>query len=431
MAFGAILLIGTIRFVAKGWVNEFYVKPKFHFPFYGFEWVHPLPPAGMHFVFACMILTSAFIIAGLFYRLSVAAFLFCFTYVELIDKSYYLNHYYFVSLFTFLLLFAPAHRYFSLDIRRRPSLRTEKVPSWTILMFQAQLCLVYFFAGLSKLTPDWMLDAMPLRIWLPANTGIPVLGPLLGQAWIAYVFSWCGALFDLSIGPLLWWKPSRKAAYGVVILFHLVTALLFKIGMFPYIMIAATVIFFSEDWHRRLLRALGDRAPLKAAAVLQHAEVPAIPRQRNSPAIRILCIFFLLQILVPMRFLLYPGHLFWTEEGYRFSWRVMLMEKSGTDFFYVKDPATGRRGEIINSRYLTPFQERQMATQPDMILQYAHFLRDVYRRQGIADPVVTVQSYVTLNGSGSRLFIDSTVDLAQQTENFSHKTWILPFIKQP
>jgi hypothetical protein len=429
IAFGAILLISTIRFLAKGWVREFYIAPSFHFPFYGFEWVRPLSAAGMYFVFGIMLLSSLFVLLGLFYRVSVTAFLISFSYVELLDKTFYLNHYYFVSVFTFLLLLAPAHRYFSLDVMRKPSIRTERVPAWTIYMFQAQVCLVYFYAGLSKLTPDWMMEAMPLRIWLPANTGIPLIGPLLGQLWVSYLFSWVGALFDLSVGPLLLWKPSRRVTYLVVVLFHLMTALLFKIGMFPYIMIAATVIFFSEGWHRRVLRAFGDRRPLLSAVT---AELSAV----NAWA---LGIFFLLQILIPLRYLLYPGRLFWTEEGYRFSWRVMLMEKSGTDFFYVKDPVTGRRGEIITSRYLTPLQERQMATQPDMILQYAHYLHDLYRQKWAAgpmpgtgavhDPVVTVESYVTLNGSGSRLYIDSTVDLAKQSENFYHKTWILPFTK--
>ncbi|MES1160755.1 MAG: HTTM domain-containing protein, partial [Bacteroidota bacterium] len=127
------------------------------------------------------------------------------------------------------------------------------------------------------------------------------------------------------------------------------------------------------------------------------------------------------------RFLLYPGSLYWTEEGYRFSWRVMLMEKSGTSFFYVKDPVTGRRGEVNNAKFLTPLQERMMATQPDMILQYAHYLHTVYTNKGVKDPIITVEDYVTLNGSGSRLYIDSTIDLARQQETFRPTTWILPF----
>jgi hypothetical protein len=387
IAFGAVLLYSTLRFLAKGWVAEFYIRPRFHFGFYGFEWVRPLPAAGMYLVFGVMALAALFIALGFLYRAAVAVFLLCFVYVELLDKTYYLNHYYFVSLFVFLLLLVPANRYWSVDAWLRPAIRVTRVPIWTLDMLRLQLLLVYLFAGLSKLTADWLFHAEPLRIWLPAQ-GLPV--------WSAYVFSWCGMLFDLTIGFLLWWRRTRVAAYVLVVLFHLVTAMLFKIGVFPWVMIAATLVFF--EW----------RAP--EGGVWRPARMPRV----------LLGVYFGLQVLLPLRFLFYPGRLLWTEQGYRFSWRVMLMEKSGTAFFYVHDGA--RRGEVDNSKFLTSMQERQMATQPDMILQYAHHLSQVYDGKP-----VTVESYVTLNGSGSRLYIDSTVDLAGERESLLPKKWILSF----
>src|ERR1700733_4569973 len=112
MAFGLIMLISTMRFLAKGWVREFYIAPKFYFPFYGFDWVRPLPAIGMYLVFALMALTAFFILIGFLYRISISLFFICFVYTELIDKTYYLNHYYLVTVFSFLLLLVPAHRYF-------------------------------------------------------------------------------------------------------------------------------------------------------------------------------------------------------------------------------------------------------------------------------------------------------------------------------
>ena len=404
IAFGAILFISTIRFILKGWIASFYVEPVFHFTFYGFGWVRPFPATGMYMVFGLMALSSLFIALGLFYRWAVTLFLLCFTYVELLDKTYYLNHYYFVTSFTFLLLLVPANRYWSFDVRRRPQKKITVVPAWTIQIFQAQLLLVYLFAGLSKLTSDWLFHAMPLRIWLRANSGIP----LMDKVWVAYVFSWFGAIFDLTIGFFLLYRKTRPAAYIVVVLFHLATAWLFKIGMFPYIMIAATLIFF----------------PLKTA---EEKLVWRLNGWKRKGVGIVLSLYFAMQLLLPLRFLLYPGNLLWTEQGYRFSWRVMLMEKSGTSYFYVKDPVTGRKGEVNNHEFLTAFQERQMATQPDMILQYAHYLGVFYQQRGIANPEITVESYVTLNGSGTRLYIDSTVNLASQPDNLLPKTWILPF----
>jgi Vitamin K-dependent gamma-carboxylase len=383
IAFGLVMFIGTLRFMAKGWVDEFYVQPHFHFPFFGLEWLRPLPAVGMYTVFVLMLLASLGLTLSRFYRLSAALFFLCFVYVELLDKSFYLNHYYLVSLISFLLILVPADR-----------------RGANIIKFQ--ICIVYFFAGISKLTHAWMIDALPLKIWLPAFGGI------FKQVWIAYAFSWFGAFFDCTIWIFLLLPRTRIIAYIVVIIFHLTTALLFKIGMFPYIMIAITLVFFSFE-------------PIKKPAPLTR---PAT----TSKALQIfLAFYFLLQLTLPLRYLCYPGNLCWTEQGFRFSWRVMLMEKGGTAFFYLKDARSGRRWEVENPRFLTPLQERQMSTQPDMILQFAHHLHDTYQKKGIADPVITVEDYVTLNGAGSRLYIDSTVDLAKQRDNFLPKKWILPY----
>lgn len=426
IAFGLVMLVSTLRFIAKGWIEEFYISPAFHFTFYGFAWVKPLGAYGMYALFALMALSALCIMLGLLYRFASVAFFLSFTYVELIDKATYLNHYYFVSIFAFLLMLVPANRYFSLDVWRKPEIKVIQVPSWCLTIFRLQLVMVYFFAGLSKINYDWLIAAMPLRIWLPAQSGLWLFGPLLTKVWLAYVFSWFGAIFDLLIGFFLLSPRYRNVAYAFVILFHLLTGWFFKIGMFPYIMIAVTLVFFPAQVHLRIINGIKKALRIKSAK--EEERTYQTGRIYLSILSGVLAVYFLLQLLIPLRYLLYPGKLFWTEEGYRFSWRVMLMEKGGTAFFHVKDPETGRSAEIVNSEYLTPLQETMMATQPDMILEYAHFLADVYRNKGIKNPAVTVDSYVTLNGSGSSLYIDSAVDLAQEQESFfSHSKWIRPF----
>ena len=125
--------------------------------------------------------------------------------------------------------------------------------------------------------------------------------------------------------------------------------------------------------------------------------------------------------------MLYPGKLFWTEQGYRFSWRVMLMEKNAWTTFVVKDK-TGKIAEVRNRIYLTPQQEKQMSTQPDMILQFAHFLAKEYEtKYGFVNPEVYADSYAALNGHPSRPFINNKIDLAKEDINFAPKKWILPF----
>ena len=162
VAFGSIMLISTIRFILKGWISAFYIKPKFHFTFYGFDWVKPLSETGMYALFALLVIAAIMVTIGLFYRAAILAFFLFFTYVELIDKTTYLNHYYFISVMAFLMILVPANRFFSVDVWRKPRLAVSHVPGWTSSIFKLQLLLVYFFAGVSKLNYDWLMDAMPL-----------------------------------------------------------------------------------------------------------------------------------------------------------------------------------------------------------------------------------------------------------------------------
>lgn len=428
VAFGAVMLVSTIRFIGKGWVNSFYIQPKFHFTFFGFNWVEAPDATGMYLLFALMALAALLIAIGLWYRLAAVAFFITFTYIELIDKTTYLNHYYLVSIISFLLILVPANRYFSVDVWLRPRLKVNTVPGWCVNIFRLQLVLVYFFAGVAKLNHDWMINAMPLRIWLPASSQLWLIGPLLSKLWMAYAFSWIGALFDLLIGFLLLSKRYRGWAYLLVFIFHLVTGWFFKIGMFPYIMMVLTLVFFNGNTNQRIIGWLSRLLPAHKVNDAQETTLYQTKPLITKVIGAVLVVHFLLQLMIPFRYLLYPGKLYWTEEGYRFSWRVMLMEKGGTVFFHVKDPATGKSAEVVNSRYLNYFQETQMATQPDMILQFAHFLASEYAKKGIKAPVVTAESYVTLNGSGSQLYIDTTINLAKEQETlFGHNRWIHPF----
>ena len=422
--FGLVMLVSIIRFAAKGWIREFYVLPEFHFTYYGFDWVKPLPEAGMYAVFFAMGLSALFIALGFLYRWATVAFFVLFTYVELIDKTYYLNHYYFISIVGFLLIWLPANRAVSLDARLNPALASWQVPAWTVNILKLQLGIVYFYAGLAKINPDWLLEALPLKIWLPAKAHLPVIGEWFSQLWVAYAFSWAGMLYDLCIPFLLLKSKTRPYAYLAVVFFHVMTRLLFPIGMFPFIMIGLTLIFFSESFHEKLLKY-----PAKwLGQPVRDGLRPVVwrPSWAKLTAI-VLSVHFALQLILPFRYALYPGDLFWTEQGYRFSWRVMLMEKAGSCTFFIKDKGADTPAMVDTCEHLTYLQQRMMATQPDMILQYAHFLKEKYRVEGQPEPEVYAESLVTLQGKRSRLLIDPQVNLAEISHSLKHKNWILPF----
>lgn len=421
VAFGSVMLFSIIRFAANGWIYTQYIQPQYYFTF--FDWVTPLGAQGMYGLFCIMGVTAACIMLGAFYRLSTIIFFLSFTYVELIDKSNYLNHYYFISIVSFLLIWMPAHKAISVDAWRNPKLRSFKVPAWSIDILRWQLGLVYFYAGLAKLNADWLLKAMPLKIWLPSKASMPLIGWLFDYRWVAYFFSWFGAFYDLTIPFFLSWKRVRLWAYITVIAFHVMTALLFQIGMFPFIMIGCTLIFFPDEFHIRLWEKMGRKLSFLSFPKVSHARYEEMPQWIPT----LIAFYLLIQILVPWRFMLYPGHLFWTEQGYRLSWRVMLMEKAGYITFLVKESGRSDSMEVHPSEYLTPIQEKMMSTQPDMILQFAHYLAEQLKSQGLSNPEVYAQSFVGLNGRSSRKFIDDQVNLASVPGGWQHKWWILPF----
>lgn len=427
IAFGVLMFASIIRFIAKGWVYSMYIKPKLFFPYYGFEWVKPLGETGMYAVFLMMLLASLFIILGLFYRFSITLFFFLFTYVELIDKTNYLNHYYFISVMSMLMIFLPSHRYFSVDAWRHKHIRVDFIPNYFILIIKFQVFIVYFFAGVAKLNADWLLHAMPLKIWLPAHSEMPIIGALLTKEWVAYFFSWFGCIYDLAIPFLLFIPRFVKPAYFFVIVFHLATSLFFNIGMFPYVMICLTTIFFTENFHIQLINRLRKifRLALPLTEVINYAPNKIFVKGLYC----LMTIHFCVQLILPFRYLLYKGDLFWTEQGYRFSWRVMLMEKAGTAFFYIRDKTTGKEIEINNSEYLTAMQEKMMATQPDMLIDYAHFLKEDYKRKGFNEPEVLAESYVTINGKASCLIVDKNTVLSNMKDNLKPKEWIIPIDK--
>jgi hypothetical protein len=379
----------------------------------------------MYAVFVLMAVACLAIALGWFYRLFTVVFFLCFTYVELIDISFYLNHYYFVSIVAFLLIWVPANRYFSLDVVRQPELYQKTVSRWCIDIFKIQIAIVYCYAGLAKLNYDWLFRALPLSIWLPAKTSVPLIGPIFQYKITAYLFSWLGMLFDTFIILGLLFKQTRWLAYTAVVIFHTITGILFQIGIFPLVMMLVVTIFFSPAWHERFLSRLASLFR-KSDVVVESTAVRRVS-PHNRWLIPGLSIFLLFQLVFPWRYLAYDGNLFWTEEGYRFSWRVMLMEKAGTATFYVKNGETGKEGSVINHQFLTDHQEKQMAMQPDLILQFAHYLQDHYARQGMPDPEVRAEVWVTLNGRPAQLLIDPETDLTQQQDNWASKDWILPF----
>ncbi len=411
MAFGGLVSVSASRFLAYGWVETLFdTRVRLHY--WGFGWV-PWPGLqGVYALFIALAVLGALVAVGLFYRVAIVLLFVLFAWLQLLDVSTYLNHYYLVTLLAGLLCFLPLHRYWSLDVVRRPSLRSETFPFWYTALLRFQVGTVYFFAGLAKFQSDWLLHGSALHLWLSARTSLPVVGPWLAAPETALFMAWAGFLFDTSVPFLLLWRRTRPIAYLAVVVFHTATRVLFPIGMFPFIMTLSALVFFDSDWPRRWLRSAAPAKPL---------EVPRVSRGVGW-ALGAWCV---VQLALPLRAHLYEGDVSWHEQGMRFSWRVMTREKNGSVTYVVRNEA-GREWHVSPREYLTRVQERELAVQPDLILQLGQRIGAEWNARGDGPVRVTVDTLASLNGRRATPLIDPAVDLMTLTDTFAAKSWILP-----
>ncbi len=418
--FGAIMVDQVFRF----WIHEapYFSHPFFHFPFLPF--VRPLPGNAIYWHLAVIALAALCLCLGLFYRVAGVVFFISYLYFFLLDKTLYNNHYYLTALIALLLIPMGAQRWASLDGWRRPQVATGRVPFWNVFLLRAQFFLVYFFGGVAKLNRDW-LHGEPIRHWLQQLQETSTLASFLGVEKGVWFFCYGGLLFDLTIGFLLCWKKTRPFAVCGVLFFNVTNNWLFHIGVFPYLMIAATVVFLEPDTPRRFFGRL--RSAFGSSA-------PFIPRERSpegrvggSLAVCLISLYLLLQILIPLRHWLFAGDVAWTEEGHYFSWRMKLRHKQGLIRLTLTDPKTNETKDIDLSEDLIPSQIDEMAVKPDLIWQYAQFLKRKLQSEGMERPIIKAETSVTLNFGLPKALIDPNINLAEVDYPwFGHADWILP-----
>jgi hypothetical protein len=425
MLFGTILCVSSARFLWNDWVDRFYVQPTFFFKYWGFEWVRVLSEPWMTGLYAAMTVLAAFVAVGFLYRVSIVALFLVFTYVELTDVTNYLNHYYLVSLLALLMCFLPLHRAFSVDARLSARQVPATVPAWMLYLLRFQVGVVYFYAGIAKLQPDWLIHAQPLGIWLASRTETPLIGSVLTLPAMPYIVSWAGFLNDTLVVPFLLWKKSRPYAFATVFVFHFCTHLLFTIGVFPFLMVSGATLFFEPDWPRRVAAWLGSRGGVPVTRPTARTKPTTVGRW-STPVAWCVVVYCVIQIAMPLRAFAYPGDVLWHEQGMRYSWRVMVREKNGSITYRVRWRDAEREVQVPPSKYLTSHQEREMSGQPDLILQLAHRIADDFRSRGYEDVEVRADALVSLNGRHAAPMIDPEVDLARQPDTLALMSWIEP-----
>ncbi|MGH7126988.1 MAG: HTTM domain-containing protein [Planctomycetaceae bacterium] len=493
IAFGVILLWEVTRFFRYGWIAAKFVEPEMHFTYFGFSWVRPWagteahPALGMQIHFAVLGVLALCIAVGFYYRIVMPLFLVGFAYVFLLEQSEYLNHFYFVILLSGILCVLPAHRVWSVDAWRqeRNPVSSEtpgfwealearnpvfqkipgfSAPAWTLWLLRAQIAVVYFFGGVAKLNSDW-IHGEPMRMFLATRTDFPLLGPYMTEEWMVQVFVWGGLLLDLLIVPFLLWKPTRGWAFVAILSFHVLNNMLFQIGIFPWLMMAATLLFFPPEWVSARPAARGDAPRKRGALRRKRHKAGSGETASRSPVFgttgflvaAALGFYLLVQVVLPLRHFVYPGNVSWTEEGHRFAWHMKLRVKQAAHVEFHATDAEGNRFDwTLRPRghdppavlftaadaggrpltvddplpELTSRQFAAMSCKPDMTLQFCHALADALRARGRRDVAVRVVSYVSLNSREPQLLIDPNINLAAEERTLGHAEWIVPLTEK-
>jgi uncharacterized membrane protein YphA (DoxX/SURF4 family) len=425
IAVGAMLVWDCWRFIKYDRVYRYWIAPDFHFTYPGFHWVYPLPEPWIWVAWLGMGVCALLVMVGLFYRVSIVALTVLFSYFFLLDKTEYLNHFYLVILFLILLCFLPAHRALSLDARLFPRVRAATIPYAGVAILRLQMEIMLIYAGLVKLTPDW-LAGEPLGMWLRARADDFAFGFLFHHDWVILAGTWGTVALHVLGAPLLLWHRTRLATFLVYCAFHAANSAFFNIGIFPWLTIAATTIFFAPDWPLQLARRIHgvfeDVPPLAAPSVAATAGGPAlIP----VAALAAMLAWTAVQLVLPIRAGAFPTEVRWSGDGHRFSWRMRIYDRDAEAVFIVR---SGDEEWRVDPRdYLSRRQTSKMIVRSDMVHQFANHLEAVWREAGHADVEVRAEIWKSLNGRPPQPFIDPEVDLTAVPLAWARADdWVLP-----
>ncbi|RAJ15005.1 HTTM domain-containing protein [Olleya aquimaris] len=413
--FGLLCFLESVGAIFTGWVKYTLIDPKFTFNFIGFDFLQPLPGHWMYVYYAIMGCFGLLIMLGYKYRLSMIAFTLMWTATYLMQKASYNNHYYLLCLLSGIMIFLPANKYASLDVKLNPSIKQISMPNWCKWIFVIQLLILYTYASIAKWYPDWIDLTVPTQL-MKNKINYPIIGEALQHPFIPALVGYGGILYDGLIIPFLLYKPTRKLAFFGSIFFHLFNSIVFGVGIFPYLALGFSVFFFSPKTIRNIF--------LKQKPFYQEHKV-IVPNYKPA-LVGIASVYFIVQLILPIRHHFLKDNVLWTEEGHRLSWRMMLRSKNGFALYKVVDKHTNKATTINLDHYLSKKQKRLVTTKPDAIWQFAQRLKQEFLSNG-QDVSVFVDCKVSVNGRPFVRLVDLNTDLASvQWEPFKHSDWLLP-----
>ena len=406
IVFSGSLLIQTYYFISTGFIDDNIVKPFILFPFIsGLEPMSNFLLKGLSYI---MLISNIGMLFNRFARISILIFLICFTYFWLLDKGYFNNHYYFISLMCFLLFLVDRKSAFS---------TISYTPRISLFCLQAMVFIVYFVAGINKLNPYWLLDLQPMTHILELKATI-TNNPTFSHDLLIMAASYFGLIFDLCIGFLLFLKRTRKIAFILAIGFHVMNYYLFynvgEIGVFPLIMLSTLILFISPKKLSQLFKLKKSKNQIRYSKGLYG----------------FIIVFLMFQVILPFRHILIPGYVDYTGVGQRFSWRMKIMYKNSDIRYFIINKNSDEKYEVHIEKMLTPKQYNNLKYFPDLIIPLAKRIKlEAVEKYNIMSPKITCIYKTKFMGKYEQLLFSPDLDIATIPEKQGAHKWMFPLKK--
>ncbi len=411
--FGIMLLVELFYFFDT--YTEYFEGHFWHFPYHYLSFLKPPSSVVLKTLVGLGILSSFLVILGWFTRVGLLLSGGIFTYIWLLDKTFFNNHYYLISLLCLLLLFTQSDARFSLR-----KTKITHLPNWQYFIFYVQFLIVFFCSGLAKCNAEWFSGAVAEATIANRN-----LAGTSMESIVYLAMTYGGVLFDLLVGWLLFWKPTRRYAVVGLIAFNLLNIFFFNfnndptdtvnlgsIGYFPYLMLATSVLYLDIPYWLNKFRTK-PQLPQKKKAKKQQQTTATVLAPTARFVLPILAVYFAVQILLPFRHLTQPGYVDWNGKGYYFSWRMKNFVKNGEFQFYGFDRATGESVYDYNFNNMEVAFAQKAALFPSLVWQMAHCIKQYHMEQGTDLPLIRVDYKTTFNKHEKQYGIDPSVNLSE------------------
>lgn len=323
------------------------------------------------------------------------------SYFFLLDKAFYGNLNYLLVCLLWTLVLTRAWR----AVDRSTSSQMRPIDLGAVQML---IALMYFYAGVVKLSADW-LSGDVLAEFLTISPAPGPLAAILANRPTLVALAFGGALFDLSIGPLLCWKRTRRKALWLVAGFHITNFIVLDVPEVALAMLALTGAAFAPSGFAKKLLKYDKMEPIPATTSSQIM-------RREHVADALLLSWLALHILLPLRPYLPDGEDHrWTHTSQDFSWWLRSTHMSSTIRFDVRiDDAPAYKVDV--SQYVDVVEQRAFALDPYLITQFVHHLHARLRATHPQARAIRIEvtSTARLNRCEEQAFVRSEVDLIQE-----------------